>query len=297
MLSGAQFSTQATCSRVNRAGGWRNSDKKKRWSSLIISGLSGFNRPQRPISAFSMVGTGVSGKTEQTFCTFSRHLGGAVFGSKSPAAATTPVGQNDCLCKTACLDFWTGMEDLIELVGRFRNARTLEEQLDAAGKLAVAVSPRLRAFILRACRDSVADDLLQDTLVKIAGNVQRFRGTTEAGFRAWCYTIARNTLRDHFRRKHVAEHLEPFDSQALRNAIDASSKNEAIARAEEQDLEYALSLLERAEPPCRGYLWSHYIRGLGFKEIARAYGLTYDAARMKVTRCLKMAIRLVAQHP
>ena len=188
------------------------------------------------------------------------------------------------------------METLIELVRRYQVAKDLDEKLDVGGQIISAVSPRLEAFILRACKPSVAEDLLQETLVKIARNLDRFRGELEIEFRGWCYEISRNILRDHFRRKDIAERLEPFDSEDVRNVIDASSKQDPLSRAEKVDLEEAMSLLEQAKPPCRGYLWSRYIRGMGIKEIAKEYGLKYDAARMQVKRCLELAVKLAAQH-
>jgi RNA polymerase sigma-70 factor (ECF subfamily) len=188
------------------------------------------------------------------------------------------------------------MENLIELVRRYQRAKGLTKRLHLADKIISAVSPRLEAFILRACKRSVAEDLLQETLVKIARNLDGFRGESEIQFRAWCYKIARNMLRDHFRKKDIAERLEPFDSEDVRNVINASSKQDPLSRAEKVDLDEALSLLEQAKPPCRGYLWSRYIRGMGIKEIAKEYGLKYDAARMQVKRCLELAVKLAAQH-
>ena len=150
------------------------------------------------------------------------------------------------------LSFWAEMETLIELVRRYQKAKGLKKRLHLADKIISAVSPRLEAFILRACKPSVAEDLLQETLIKIARNLDGFRGESEIQFRAWCYQVARNTLCDHFRRMNLAERLEPFDSEAVRNVVDASSKEDPLSKAEKLDLDEAMSLLEQAKPPCRG---------------------------------------------
>ena len=39
-----------------------------------------------------------------------------------------------------------------------------------------------------------------------------------------------------------------------------------------------------------------YIREMHYEEIANEYGLTYNAVRMKLYRCLKLAMKLVAKH-
>jgi RNA polymerase sigma-70 factor (ECF subfamily) len=186
------------------------------------------------------------------------------------------------------------MESLIELIRQYRRAKTLEQELQIAEKIIKWVSPRLAAFLYRACRrPSLVDDLLQDTSVKIFKGLRKFRGHTEGKAVSWCYAIARNTLRDHFRKHKIEEHLEPFDTETLWKTINASAEKEPLSAAERQDLEDAMTLLEKAKPPCRGYLWSHHIRGMDYKEIAEAYGLTYDAARMQLKRCLKLAIKLM----
>ena len=48
--------------------------------------------------------------------------------------------------------FWAEMETLIELVGRYQRAKDLDKKLDVCGEINSAVSPRLEAFILRACK-------------------------------------------------------------------------------------------------------------------------------------------------
>ena len=183
------------------------------------------------------------------------------------------------------------MESLHELIRRYRAAKTLEREI--AEEIIRWVSPRLCAFLHRACRrPTLVDDLLQDTLVKIFQNLRRFRGHSEGEAVSWCYAIARNTLRDHFRKHKIEEHLEPLDTEA----INASAEKEPLSASERQDLEDALDLLAKAKPPCRGLLWSHHVRGLNYKEIATAYGLEYDAARMRLKRCLETAVELAAKH-
>jgi len=73
-----------------------------------------------------------------------------------------------------------------------------------AGVLAFA--PRLRSFIRRRVRnDAVADDLTQETLLK----VYRARGGLRDGTRleAWLYQIARGAIVDHYRRQRPQEEL------------------------------------------------------------------------------------------
>lgn len=187
-----------------------------------------------------------------------------------------------------------GMESLIQLIREYRYTNTLEEELQIAEKIIKWISPKLEGFLFRACgRPSIVDDLLQETFLKIYKSLRGFRGNSEGEAMSWCYKIARNTLCDYFRKNKIEEHLEPFDTETLWKAINASAEKAPLSAAERQDLEDAMTLLGKVKPPCRGYLWSHHIRGLDYKEIAEAYGLTYDAARMQLKRCLKLAIKLM----
>lgn len=91
-------------------------------------------------------------------------------------------------------------------------------------------APRLRAFIRRRVRDdSVADDLTQETLLK----VYRSRATLrdEARLEAWLYRIARGTIIDHHRRQRPQEELPaalagetPDEMVAMRAPVLASMK-------------------------------------------------------------------------
>lgn len=91
-------------------------------------------------------------------------------------------------------------------------------------------APRLRAFIRRRVRnDTVADDLAQETLLK----VYRSRGSLRDDTRleAWLYQIARGTIIDHYRRQRPQAELpaslageSPDESAAMRARVLASMK-------------------------------------------------------------------------
>jgi DNA-directed RNA polymerase specialized sigma24 family protein len=52
-------------------------------------------------------------------------------------------------------------------------------------------------------------------------------------------------------------------------------------------------LLKKAKPECLNILWNHYVLGFEIQEIALQVGLKYDAARMKINRCLDAAQGLI----
>lgn len=67
----------------------------------------------------------------------------------------------------------------------------------------VLLIPALRAFARTFCpRPEDADDLVQETLIKALGNIDRFEPGTR--LKSWMFTIMRNTFCTHF-KKHGRE--------------------------------------------------------------------------------------------
>lgn len=92
-------------------------------------------------------------------------------------------------------------------------------------------APRLRAFIRRRVRnDTVADDLVQETLLKVYRSRDTLRDGTK--LEAWLYQIARGTIIDHHRRQRPSEELpsaiageSPDETAAMRARVMISMKN------------------------------------------------------------------------
>lgn len=101
----------------------------------------------------------------------------------------------------------------------------------------IAVIPSLRAFARALVNDrDRADDLVQETLVKALGNIDRFR--TGTNIRAWLFTILRNTffseLRKH--RREVADVDGKYAAQLTTRAVQ-------VEKIEFQDFRKALARL------------------------------------------------------
>lgn len=180
--------------------------------------------------------------------------------------------------------------DLIELVNQYRKADTLDDRLRIADKIVREVGPQLRAFILaetqyRGFGSDGVDDIYQRTLEGIAVGLLKFRGKTEKLFWGWCYKIARHKLIDSLRQL-AKQRAQPMAMEAIEAIIDASEAVETLSPADKADLDYAMALLREADPKCFHVIWNRYIWGWNFKEIAESFGLSRNASRMKIMRCL-----------
>lgn len=133
---------------------------------------------------------------------------------------------------------------------------------------------KLRGFIRRRVRnDATADDLTQETLLKVFRSRESLRDGQR--MEAWLYRIARTTLIDHYRREKPTEDLpaglpaEPADELAeLRRAVVASMK----------------AFLEELPEAYREPVRLAEIEGMPLAKIALRSGLSLTAVKSRVRR-------------
>lgn len=106
-------------------------------------------------------------------------------------------------------------------------ARAAAGDRTAFAALAERHYDRIHALAWRWCgaRDA-AEDVSQETMVKIAGAIRSFRG--DCAFSTWVYRIAYTTAVDHLRvgARHVP--LAPEQMQELAEGADCNSPEEAM---------------------------------------------------------------------
>ena len=184
------------------------------------------------------------------------------------------------------------MDSVIRLVRSYRFASGLSERLNLADSLIREISPQLRLFILGKVDAQSADDVAQETLAALVAGLGAFQGDTNAQFWGWVYQVARNRASDHHRRKGRTP-SDAWPEHDIRALIDASESSRAMSGADRADLKYALDLLAASKPECSDDLWSVYVLGLTYEQIASEKHQSYDQVRMRVSRCLETAKALV----
>ena len=131
----------------------------------------------------------------------------------------------------------------------------------------------LRNFMRRLTRGHVerADDLAQETLLKVYRSLDSFQGT--AKFATWLYRIAYTTfLNDARRDVPLAEFDEAFHSP-VQDASQSSS--------DEMDVERALLQLSSRQ---RAAFDLHYKKGMSHQEVAFAMELPLGTVKSDLTR-------------
>ena len=186
------------------------------------------------------------------------------------------------------------MNELVELVRAYRAASALHVRLRFGEEIVARVGPLLKEFVARRCREEVVDDVLQEVLIAIFKQMDGFRGRTDSQFWRWCYRIACFKTADHFRDQEGKPTLS-LDVEEVRRAAEATYVESPPRPGERLDLEEALEWLRRSRPPCVDLLDAHYLKGLGYQELAQVQGEKPATIRMRIKRCLALARKLVGK--
>ena len=126
-----------------------------------------------------------------------------------------------------------------------------------------------------------ADDITADVFLRVLEGGSAYdpeRGEA----RAWIFSIARNALRDHFRRLRVRRQV---NVSALRDiAADAPSAEERLLRQEE--VGRLLQTVQRLRPADRDLLALRYGSELTVPQIGEVLGLRENAVRTRLCRAV-----------
>lgn len=149
------------------------------------------------------------------------------------------------------------------------------------GLLFKLYSSELRRFFAYHCGNSVdADDLVQETFVKIVKSVHTYQGKSPINF--WIWRIARNCLNDYFRaRKGVnIENLDDDGRDYLENTSpDLTAEEFSIDRESIEDCVHHQFEIFAQRSPTRAYALSLKMEGHTTRFISAVIQRTEGATR------------------
>lgn len=132
----------------------------------------------------------------------------------------------------------------------------------------------------RYCKDrDEAEDLTQDTFIKIDRYLPSFRGESELG--TWIYRLTTNCCLDHLRKRKSqhALYADYLDSLVVRNLN--SDGDRVLAKV---DLD---RILGQFRPGVRQILFLTLAEGLSYREAGEVLSMSKDAVAKTVVRFLK----------
>lgn len=146
----------------------------------------------------------------------------------------------------------------------------------------------LRFFALSGAPGDEANDVLQETFVRVFKSAASFSG--EGSARSWLWQIGRNCLMDHLRKSgRVKEREELFNDDQWGRLLE-STPDPAEVIAGQELLEDCVSRGVQVfgqQMPDRAYVLTLQMEGVGIKEIATQIGRSIAATKEYLSQCRK----------
>gem|GEM_PF-3442922 len=153
------------------------------------------------------------------------------------------------------------------------------------------IYPVIQAFILCRLGYQLGEDVTHEAIGAILARLPKIKAQTHREFRAFCFKVARNKINDALRSKY-GNRVEAFDPLEITRAIEAGMAIDDPPANAYADLEVLTAVFAASKSTCRRVLMEHFIADLEVKIIASFYGISKDAVRMKIERCLEDARRI-----
>ena len=158
---------------------------------------------------------------------------------------------------------------------------------------------KLYNYILFVVRDpEIANDVFQDTFVKVITKLQDGKYTDSGKFSFWVTRIAHNIMMDGYRQQrgeHIVDVDEENDLSRLRSEelMDINRENEFVNAQILNDVRHLMDMLPA---PQREVVYMRYYQDLSFKEIADMTGVSINTSLGRMRYALINMRRMARQH-
>jgi len=147
------------------------------------------------------------------------------------------------------------------------------------------------SLIFRMVRDrEMAEDLAQDTFIKVLNNIDRYR--PEFKLSSWLFKIANNVTIDHLRKRQLATvsldgspHAQTA-AEAQATSLDVESRGESALEAiESRELGSAIErAIGKLRPEYRSCILLRHVEGRSYEEIAATLDLPLGTVKTYIHR-------------
>lgn len=157
---------------------------------------------------------------------------------------------------------------------------------------------RLFSYIYHSVKSAeLADDIFQETFVKVIMNVRQGKYVENGKFSAWIMRIAHNLIIDHFRQEK-SENLQSTDSTDFdllnRKELSDSTIEDSLIQSQIQDDIHKLILALPANQ--REVLIMRYFKNFSFKEIAKVTNVSINTALGRMRYAILNMRRMAAEN-
>lgn len=173
----------------------------------------------------------------------------------------------------------------------------LEGNHSALQKLVEKYQGRVYGYLLMLVKDRhLADDLFQDTFLKVINKIREGSYNEEGKFLQWIMRIAHNLAIDHFRRNvrvpmvHSTEEYDIFETLRI---YDSTIEDTLITEQIHQDIRKLIEHLPTEQKEV--LMMRHYAR-MSFKEIAEQTEVSINTALGRMRYALINMRKLILEH-
>ena len=158
---------------------------------------------------------------------------------------------------------------------------------------------KLYSYILFVVHDpELADDIFQETFVKVITKLQEGRYKDSGKFSFWLTRIAHNVIMDnyrHLKNAHIVEATEDNDLNKLRSEdlMDINRENEYVNAQIMRDVRH---MMDSLPAPQREVVYMRYYQDLSFKEIAEITGVSINTSLGRMRYALINMRHMAKEH-
>ena len=159
---------------------------------------------------------------------------------------------------------------------------------------------KLFSYIMFMVHDEeVANDIFQETFVKVISRLQTRRYVPNGKFCAWCVRIAHNVMMDQYRldaNRNLVDvnatndlsNIGSCDSLLMGNAEDSIVYNQVLSDVKK--------LVDQLPPLQKEVVYMRYYQQISFKEIAEATGVSINTALGRMRYAILNLRRMAKTH-
>ena len=158
---------------------------------------------------------------------------------------------------------------------------------------------KLFTYIMFVVRDQeTANDIFQDTFVKVIMKLQEGKYTDSGKFSFWVTRIAHNVIMDWYRQnknEHIVEMAEDNNPTNLKSAsvMDICREDEIVSEQVHSDVRRMMNALPA---PQREVVYMRFYQGLSFKEIADITGVSINTSLGRMRYAIINLRRMAREH-
>lgn len=157
---------------------------------------------------------------------------------------------------------------------------------------------KLFSYIMRSVKDKdLADDIFQETFVKIIMTLRQGRYIESGKFSAWLSRIAHNLIIDHFRQEKAENNMSSDDEDInLLNRRDLCEENIEDMMVNDQIKADVRRIIDALPEPQKEVLVMRYYNDMSFKEIAETTGVSINTALGRMRYAILNMRRIAAEN-